>query len=257
METRSLLWVEGAAAPVSSDMVRLPRFVRSAGNEVAIHLFSSSDAAIGSMPTWIDMERVRMTPSHERLVLRADFSRKARSGDSFTIRLGERTCRFVVECEDDSGMPGVPMVAGVAAVAGAGYDRADGAVCIEGLGQSGRVVHLEKGCRAEYLLRSDRTGATSVIICFLPQHPAVSKTLRFRLTVDGEERGVFDIRETFGEESWKVNVLRNQARCSLRTDLAAGLHRIGIEPLDEAMILDGVALDRTERTPYVFDGFTR
>ena len=130
METRSLLWVEGAAAPVSSDMVRLPRFVRSAGNEVAIHLFSSSDAAIGSMPTWIDMERVRMTPSHERLVLRADFSRKARSGDSFTIRLGERTCRFVVECEDDSGMPGVPMVAGVAAVAGAGYDRADGAVCI-------------------------------------------------------------------------------------------------------------------------------
>lgn len=257
METRSLLWVEGAAAPVSSDMVRLPRFVRSAGNEVAIHLFSSSDAAIGSMPTWIDMERVRMTPSHERLVLRADFSRKARSGDSFTIHLGERTCRFVVECEDDSGMPGVPMVAGVAAVAGAGYDRADGAVCIEGLGQSGRVVHLEKGCRAEYLLRSDRTGATSVIICFLPQHPAVSKTLRFRLTVDGEERGVFDIRETFGEEPWKVNVLRNQARCSLRTDLAAGLHRIGIEPLDEAMILDGVALDRTERTPYVFDGFTR
>ena len=254
---RSLIWVSGASGPVETDTVRLPRFVRSAGNAVTIHLFAASGAEVGPLPGWLKAERRRMTPSHERLILRADFSRKVRSGDSFLVRLEDRRVCFIADGTDDAHEAGAPMVEGVAALPGAGYDRADGALCIAGLGQSGRSVLLGKGCRAEYLLRSDRAGETAVVACFLPQHPAVSETFRFRLTVDGRDRGVFDLRETFGEEPWKVNVLRNQARKVLCTELSEGVHRIGIEPLDEAMVIDGVALDRTRRIPYVFDGFTK
>ena len=69
--------------------------------------------------------------------------------------------------------------------------------------------------------------------------------------MDGVSRGEFDIREVFGEEPWKVNVLRNQARRGVRLHLSEGVHRIGVEPLDEAMLLDGVFIDRTLRNPYV------
>lgn len=254
---RSAVWVEGASAPVGADTVLLPCFFRSVGNEVSIHLFSAADARVEALPGWLQVERVRMTPSHERLILRADALHKGSCRDSFSIRQGDRIYRFVVECREDTAVPGVPMVAGVAAVAGAGFDRTDGALSLDGLGQSGQAVRLDKGCRAEYLLRSDRAGRIEVTACFLPQHPAVSRSLRFRLTVDGRECGVYDIRETFGEEPWKVNVLRNQARRSVWLDLPEGVHRIAIEPLDEAMILDGVALSRLDRIPYVLRGFIR
>ena len=150
------------------------------------------------------------------------------------------------------------MTDGVASVAGAGYVYARGsAVGIDGLGQSGRAVRLAKGCRAEYLLRCDTAGEADIVACFLPQHPAAAKTLRFRLTVDGEDRGLFDIRETFGEEPWKVNVLRNQARRGVRLHLSEGVHRIGVEPIDEPMLLDGIFIDRLHRDPYVPRGFIR
>lgn len=245
------LWVDGAPERVAADTVVLPCFVRSAGNTVVVNLFSAPGAEVGPLPAWLKAERRRMTPSHERLTLRAGFTGKARPGETFTIGAGGRRCVFVVSREDDAGVSGVPMTGGMAFVAGAGYVRGEGAAVIDGLGQSGRVVRLGKGVCAEYLLRCDAAGEADVTACFLPQHPAAAKSLRFRLTVDGVCRGEFDIREVFGEEPWKVNVLRNQARRGVRLHLSEGVHRIGIEPLDEAMLLDGVFIDRTLRNPYV------
>ena len=68
--------------------------------------------------------------------------------------------------------------------------------------------------------------------------------------------GEYDISEVFGEEPWKVNVLRNQARESIPVNLPEGACRIGIEPLDEAMILDGVVLGRKGMCPYSVWGLT-
>lgn len=246
-----VLWVDGAPERVAADTVVLPRFVRSADNAVTINLFSASDAQVGTLPAWLKAERRRMTPSHERLILRAGFAGNSRPGETFTIEAGGRRYVFAVGREEDAGVSGAPMVGGIASVAGAGYVRGEGVVVIDGLGQSGRAVRLGKGACAEYLLRCDAAGEADVTACFLPQHPAAAKALRFRLTVDGVSRGEFDIREVFGEEPWKVNVLRNQARRGVRLHLSEGVHRIGVEPLDEAMLLDGVFIDRTLRNPYV------
>ena len=251
------LWVDGAPGRVGVDTVVLPAFVRSAANRVTVNLFSASESTLESLPAWLRAERRRIVPSHERLTLRADFSAPG-GADYLSILSRGRRYVFRVERVDDVGEPGAAMVAGVAAVAGDGFTKADGPVAVvEGLGHSGRALSVEKGGRAEYLLRCDRTAEADVVACFVPRHPAATQYLRFRLVVDGAEAGVFDLRETFGSEKWKIDVLRNQARRGVRIPLAAGPHRIGIEPLDEALLVDGVFIDRTFRRPYVLRGFTR
>ena len=254
-----VLWADGAGKCIGADTTELPCFVRSTANTVAVNLFSASDVRVESLPVWLKAEVRGCMPSHRRIVFRADFSRRRRTEERVCSVLADgRRYVFRVRCADDRKEPGAAMTDGVASVAGSGYVYARGSVAeIDGLGQSGRAVRLAKGCRAEYLLRNDTAGKADIVACFLPQHPAAAKTLRFRLTVDGEDRGLFDIRETFGEEPWKVNVLRNQARRGVRLHLSEGVHRIGVEPVDEAMLLDGIFIDRLHRNPYVLQGFTR
>lgn len=254
-----VVWADGAGRPAGADTTELPRLVRSAANGAAVNVFAASDVRIESLPAWLEAEVRVCTPSHRRILFRADRSRCRRAEEGLCSVLAGG-CRYVfrVRYADDRRGPGAAMTDGVAAVAGAGYASVRGRVSeIDGLGQSGRAVRLAKGSRAEYLLRCDAAGEADVVACFLPQHPAAAKTLRFRLTVDGGEQGVFDIRETFGEEPWKVNVLRNQARRGVRLHLSEGVHRIGIEPVDEAMLLDGVFIGRLRRNPYVLPGFSR
>lgn len=260
---RSLLWVEGEPSPLAPDSGRgtvhaaLPAFMRSAGNEVLLHVFGQEGSlAVKDKPEWLDVRTVQMVPSHGYMVLSADFQAGAPRKGTLSLSFGGLDYTVSVRREDDTSLAGAPVVGGISAAAGSGYSGAEGVTTLKGLGQSGQAVLIDKGGKAEYLLRSPGLGEAEITACFLPRHPESSGTLRFRLWVDGRDMGEYDISEVFGEEPWKVNVLRNQARESIPVNLPEGACRIGIEPLDEAMILDGVVLGRKGMCPYSVWGLT-
>lgn len=142
---------------------------------------------------------------------------------------------------DDTPLPEIPF--GIAAGNGEDYDWFVGERPVaHGLGYNGRAVSVARGTAVTYriwLSASESPDSVSVTLALAPNHPTGGETLRYAISVDGDEPQTVDYRTFDRDEEWKLNVLRNLAIRTTRHRFANfGHHTLTVTALDDGVILD-------------------
>ena len=76
----------------------------------------------------------------------------------------------------------------------------------------------------------------------IPTH--ANDKVRYNVSIDGGEPIEFNLKEPFRSERWKVNVLRGQARRSIKLPhLEKGNHKITITAVDSHIVVDQICID--------------
>lgn len=119
----------------------------------------------------------------------------------------------------------------------------EGTAPVKMLGHSMNAVPLQKGGTLTYDFTFDHEGEANLTVALIPTQPNDSGDLRFQVSIDGAEPTVFSLKEPFRSEQWKVNVLRGQARRTLKVNLSKGSHRLEIKALDPNIVVDQWMID--------------
>lgn len=116
---------------------------------------------------------------------------------------------------------------------------------IDMLGHSGNALELSKGSSVVYGFELADTLSSAVLTtAVIPTQPADSGSLRYSVSIDSGEPVVYELKEPFRSERWKLNVMRGQAvRKSSLPALAPGHHTLTIKALDNHIILDQWCVD--------------
>ncbi len=129
-----------------------------------------------------------------------------------------------------------------------------GAYTTDMLGHSMHAVTLPQGdsLRYEFSVAGDTTALLRIAL--IPTQPNDKGHLRFSVSIDGGKATVFDLKEPFRSEQWKLNVLRGQAVKTLPLPhLKGGTHTLTIKALDPHIIVDQWMIDfATDRKFYLF-----
>lgn len=72
----------------------------------------------------------------------------------------------------------------------------------------------------------------------IPTHAVDGNDIRYSVSIDGGEPQVFNIREPFRSEQWKLNVLRGQNIRTVPAKLTSGRHTLEIKALDDNIVID-------------------
>lgn len=115
---------------------------------------------------------------------------------------------------------------------------------VQMLGHSMNALPLPKGGEVTYDFISEREGDALLKVALIPTQPNGKGDLRFSVSIDGANSTVFNLKEPFRSERWKLNVLRGQAVRELKlSGLKAGKHTLIIKALDNHVILDQWMVD--------------
>lgn len=114
---------------------------------------------------------------------------------------------------------------------------------IDLLGHSNRAVELEKSGSVTYSFAIDDDLAESLLtVAMIPTH--ANDKVRYNVSIDGGEPIEFNLKEPFRSERWKINVLRGQARRSIKLPhLEKGNHKITITAVDSHIVVDQICID--------------
>jgi len=115
---------------------------------------------------------------------------------------------------------------------------------VQMLGHSMNAVPLPKDATLTYEFVTEKEGDALLKVALIPAQPNDKGDLRFSVSVDGAEPTVFNLKEPFRSERWKLNVLRGQAVRDLKLEgLKAGKHTLVIKALDDHIVIDQWMLD--------------
>lgn len=124
----------------------------------------------------------------------------------------------------------------------------------DGFGYTGKVVQLTSkesvadtdsvAASLEYDFRTNTQGNAIITIYCIPNH-AFNEHHKLRLTVgiDNQEPTLHDYRTFDRSETWKQNVLSNNARVPVTIPVTAGMHTLKITALDPEIIIDRITID--------------
>ncbi len=121
------------------------------------------------------------------------------------------------------------------------------------LGHSMSAIDVKKGSSLVYnfKVKEDANGVLRVAV--IPTHPIDGKDIRFSISIDGGEPHVFNIKEPFRSEQWKLNVMRGQNIRTVDAHLTAGKHILEITALDDNIVIDQWMWDdKPNRKFYLF-----
>lgn len=129
-----------------------------------------------------------------------------------------------------------------------------GAQVVDMLGHSMRAVALPQGDTLTYRFSIDADTTALLRIALIPTQPNDNGDLRFSVSVDGGKPTVFNLKEPFRSEQWKLNVMRGQALRTLpMKQLKKGVHTLTIKALDPHIIIDQWMVDfNPQRKFYLF-----
>lgn len=114
-----------------------------------------------------------------------------------------------------------------------------GANVVDMLGHSMRAVALPQGDTLTYRFTIDADTTALLRIALIPTQPNDNGNLRFSVSVDGGKPTVFNLKEPFRSEQWKLNVMRGQALRTLpMKQLKKGVHTLTVKALDPHIIID-------------------
>ena len=123
---------------------------------------------------------------------------------------------------------------------------------VQMLGHSMNAVRLPKGESLTYEFETEAEGEAMLTVAVLPMHAADKGDIRFSVSIDGGAPVAFSIRQKGRTDTWKENVLRNQARASVPVNLNKGRHTCVITALDNHIVADQWIIDfKKDRKYYV------
>ncbi|MCF0243641.1 MAG: glycosyl hydrolase 115 family protein [Bacteroidaceae bacterium] len=124
---------------------------------------------------------------------------------------------------------------------------------IQLLGHSLNATAIAKNQSLTYKFTTETEGNAVLHTALIPTQPNDGGDLRYSVSVDGGEPIVYNLKEKFRSEQWKLNVLRGQARRSTSIRLGKGNHTLEIKALDDNIIFDQWMIDfNTSRKHYLF-----
>lgn len=134
------------------------------------------------------------------------------------------------------------------------YTSAEGeATTVNMLGHGMNAVDLRKGSTLRYDFTVNKSADGVIRVAVIPTHSLEGNDIRYSVSVDGMEPVVFNIREPFRSEQWKLNVLRGQNVRSIPLSLEAGRHTLEITALDDNVVVDQWMWDdNPDRKFYLF-----
>lgn len=121
---------------------------------------------------------------------------------------------------------------------------------IENLGHSQQAVALPKGMALNYRFTAEKSGEANVTLCLIPTQANDKGDIRVEVSIDGAAPKVFSLKEPFRSETWKLNVLRGQARFVMPVEIKEGEHTLTVKALDDHIILDQWMLDFNKNRKY-------
>lgn len=133
------------------------------------------------------------------------------------------------------------------------YDGKEGGIKVtDMLGHSMKAISLEPGSSLIYSFTvPDSVTFCTLTTAMIPTQPVEGGDLRYRVSIDGGEPVVHNLKEPFRSEQWKLNVLRGQA---LRTQelppLMPGEHSLTITAIDPHIVADQWIIDTNPRRSY-------
>ena len=113
-----------------------------------------------------------------------------------------------------------------------------------------KAVALAKGASLSYDFEVAAEGDYTLLTALIPTQPNDNGDLRYSVAVDQNEPVVYTLKEPFRSEQWKLNVLRGQARRTLRTHLTTGSHTLTIKALDDHIVVDQWMIDPQKDRPF-------
>ena len=134
------------------------------------------------------------------------------------------------------------------------YTKTTGKVqTVENLGHSMNAVSLPKGESLVFQFSSPWEGEAVLRTAVIPTQPNDKGDIRFSVSIDGAEPQIISFREKGRTETWKLNVLRGQARNNMAQTLTKGKHTLTITALDNHVLIDQWMIDfKPDRKFYVF-----
>lgn len=111
------------------------------------------------------------------------------------------------------------------------------------LGHSMNAVPIPKGESLTFDFNRDKDGEAYLLTALIPTQPNDNGDIRIAISVDGQAPQTISFKEAGRTDTWKENVLRNQARIHTDHRLSPGNHTVKITALDDHVILDQVMLD--------------
>ena len=114
----------------------------------------------------------------------------------------------------------------------------EGAKIIQMLGHSMKAVALPKDGSLTYHFDVEEDGEYTLQTALIPTQPSDNGDLRYSVSIDHQEPVVFNLKEPFRSEEWKLNVLRGQALRQMKVSLSKGDHTFTIHALDAHIVVD-------------------
>lgn len=115
---------------------------------------------------------------------------------------------------------------------------------IQGLGHSQNAVIVPKLGGLEFDVDVPQDDDCVIRVGLIPNHAVNGGDLRYEISIDYDgEPQVVSYKTVGRSETWKLNVLRNQALTTTHHKVTKGKHTIRIKALDEGVIVDQLMLD--------------
>ena len=114
----------------------------------------------------------------------------------------------------------------------------EGVKVIQMLGHSMKAVALPKEGSLTYHFDVEEDGDYTLQTALIPTQPNDNGDLRYSVSIDHQEPVVFNLKEPFRSEEWKLNVLRGQALRQQKVNLSKGVHTLTIRALDDHIVVD-------------------
>ena len=113
---------------------------------------------------------------------------------------------------------------------------------IQMLGRSMKAIALQKDGITTYRFNVEEAGNYIIRTALIPTHPSGNGDLRFSISIDGQKPDVYNLREPFRSERWKLNVLSGQAVRDTKVHLSKGSHTLTILALDDHIVIDQIII---------------
>lgn len=127
-----------------------------------------------------------------------------------------------------------------------------GTQTVDMLGHSMKAVSVPKNGKISFKFYA-KTGPAKLYMALIPTQPSDSGDLRYAVSVDGAAPMVFSLKENYGSEGWKQNVLRGQAIKAQDIYLTEGQHTLEVTALDDHIVVDQWMIDYdSDRHFYMF-----
>lgn len=123
---------------------------------------------------------------------------------------------------------------------------------VQMLGHSMNAVRLPKDAQLSYSFETLMGGDALLTIAVIPTQPSDKGDIRLGISIDGGEVKSLSFRENGRTDTWKENVMRNQALIKIPVTLTKGKHTLNIKAMDNHIVVDQWMIDfQKDRKFYV------